>query len=109
MCPHPPEADAVRLVRGSFHLPRELCDRCFPGTVSVALLKREGRVMIVPLAADSAGGILLKQRNARGDRVIQAQEFLRQQGIPEEFGDRPLAVRWCRELAALEVEGLPEA
>lgn len=96
----------VTVMRGSIQLPRELCERCFPYSATVALLAREGRVLIVPLAPDSAGGLLLKLRNARGDRVVQAQEFFRQHGAVEEFEVRRLSVRWCPEMAALELEGL---
>lgn len=103
----PADSDGtVTIARGSIRLARELCERCFAGSEAVALLAHEGRVLVVPLAPDSAGGLLLKLRNARGDRVIQAQEFLRQQGVIEEFGEREVPVRWCPEMAALELEGL---
>ncbi len=102
----PVVAISIELIRGSIRLPRELCERCFASSPSVALLVREGRVLIVPLAADSAGGLLLKQRNARGDRVVQAQEFFRQQLGIEEFEERQLSARWRPEMAALELEGL---
>ena len=100
------DAAVVTLNHGSLHLPHALCERHFRQTAAVALLVHEGRVMVVPLAPDSAGGLLLKLRNARGDRVVQAQEFLRQHGVIDEFGERRLSARWCPEMAALELEGL---
>jgi len=59
--------------------------------------------MIVPLIRESAGGLLLKQRNARGDRVIHAQEFFRHYNLPEEAEPRALRAHWSRERAAVVV------
>jgi hypothetical protein len=73
---------------------------------SVALLVRDEQIMIVPLIQQSAGGLLLKQRNARGDRVIHAQEFFRSRNLAEEFEVRSVPVRWSAEAAALVVGGL---
>jgi hypothetical protein len=48
----------------------------------------------VPLLA-GAGGLQVKLRNARGDRVVEVREFLRQQGIED---DSPaLTVRLARD------------
>jgi hypothetical protein len=100
----------VTIARGSIHLTRELCDAYLPDSGAVALLARDGAVLIVPLARQSAGGLLLKIRNARGDRVLHAQEFLRTLGLPEDFSDRQCGVRWVPEMSALAIEGfaLPE-
>jgi hypothetical protein len=57
----------------------------------------------VPLIRDSAGGLLLKQRNARGDRVIHAQEFFRHCDLPEDAEPRTLRAQWSRDRAALVV------
>jgi hydrogenase maturation protease len=95
--------------RGNFYLSREFCDAHFPQAVSVALLVRGEDVLIVPLAPQSAGGLLLKQRNARGDRVIHAQEFLREHGYAEDFATRSLGVDWNPASAALVVRGLRKA
>lgn len=102
----PPAPAAVSVARGNFYLSRELCDTYLPGVLSVALLVRDEEVMIVPLIGQSAGGLLLKQRNARGDRVIHAQEFFRNRNLPEAFEPRTVPVRWSREAAALVVAGL---
>jgi hypothetical protein len=96
----------ISVARGNFYLPREICDAYLPGVASVALLLRNDEVMIVPLAGQSAGGLLLKQRNARGDRVIHAQEFFRNKDFAEEFEMRTVHVHWSRESAALVVRGL---
>lgn len=103
MSPDNAEPAHLTLTRGSLHLPREVCERFFPRSPSVALLAREGRVLLVPLAPDSAGGLLLKLRNARGDRVVLAQEFLRQNGIEEGFAPCELTALWRPDVAALEL------
>ena len=96
----------ISVARGNFYLSREICDTYLPGVVSVALLARDDRVLIVPLTQQSAGGLLLKQRNARGDRVIHAQEFFRNKGLSEAFESRAMPVHWSRDSAALVVSGL---
>jgi hydrogenase maturation protease len=99
----------VSVARGNFYLSREVCDAYLPGVVSVALLARDDEVLIVPLTQQSAGGLLLKQRNARGDRVIHAQEFFRNKGLPEEFKPRNIPIAWSPDSAALVVSGLRHA
>ena len=103
--PHPAPSE-VAVARGNFYLSREICDTYLPGVVSVAVLLRDDEIMIVPLTGQSAGGLLLKQRNARGDRVIHAQEFFRAKNLPEEFEPRTMPVHWSRDSAALVVDGL---
>jgi hypothetical protein len=100
------ERPAVLVARGNFYLSREICEAYLAGVVTVALLARENDVLIVPLIPQSAGGLLLKQRNARGDRVIHAQEFFRSKGLPEEFELRTVSACWSRDAAALVVSGL---
>ena len=112
--PHPDRVPAgvtapgfeVTIRRGNIYLSRELCDAHLAGAGSIALVVRDGRTLIVPLIQQSAGGMLLKIRNARGDRVLHAQEFLREQGVPEDFTERRFAVGWISELSALAITGL---
>jgi hydrogenase maturation protease len=96
----------ISVARGNLYLTREICDTYLPGVASVALLLRDAQVLIVPLIQQSAGGLLLKQRNARGDRVIHAQEFFRNNGLPEEFELRTVPVSWNQDSAALSIGGL---
>jgi hypothetical protein len=105
---HPDADPMVRIRRGNVHLSRELCDAHLPDAGAVALLARDDAVLIVPLARQSAGGLLLKIRNARGDRVLHAQEFLRARGLPEDFEERQFPVHWVAELEALAILGLPQ-
>lgn len=107
--PDQTEPAALRVSRANLYLSRECCEQFLPAAQAVALLEREGQVLIVPLMPGSAGGLLLKQRNGRGDRVIQAQEFFREHGYLEDFEQRSCALRWDPERAALVVDGLPRA
>jgi hypothetical protein len=96
----------IFIARGNFYLSRETCETYLPGVESVALLARDDAVLIVPLTQQSAGGLLLKQRNARGDRVIHAQEFFRNKELPEPGELKAVPAYWSRDSAALVIGGL---
>ena len=96
----------VTVARGNLYLIRETCEGFLPGVQAVALLDRQDRVLIVPLTPESGGGLLLKIRNARGDRVIHAQEFFREKGYLEDFVERSFPLEWSDELAALVLQNL---
>jgi hypothetical protein len=83
--------------QGYLHLPIELAAQHFPGDVLVALL-REGELWLLPLRGPAAGGLLLKQRNLRGDRSVLLRELLPEGTTP---GER--AARWDAESGALRV------
>ncbi len=100
------ELPPVTLRGGSIHLPRELCDAHLAGAEAVAVIERDGALLVVPLVPGSAGGLLLKLRNARGDRVIAAQEFLRTHGYADSDEERRVAVRWDESAAALMLTGI---
>lgn len=91
----------VAVARGNIYLTREICDAYFPDMHSVALIVRDDKLLIMPLIQQSAGGLLFKIRNSRGDRVIQAQEFFREKGFAEDFQEQTIAVQWNSEWAAL--------
>lgn len=99
----PPDA-RVTVLRGNIYLSCELCEDCFRDIGCVALLARGKDILIVPLIRASAGGLLLKVRNARGDRVIAAQDFLRGLGWAEDFSERTYAVQWRPDIAALQLK-----
>jgi hypothetical protein len=92
------------IARGSLYLSREICEALFPGAESAALVARDRHMLIVPLIGASVGGRLLKQRNSRGDRVIHAPEFLRENGFPENPHPANVRARWSAESAALLVD-----
>lgn len=91
------------IARGNLYLSRALYCTYFSGIESVALIAEGRTLLIVPLMG-SAGGRLIKQRNLNGDRVIAAQEFLREHGIPEEVDPDKIQVRWNARSAALAVD-----
>ena len=95
------------VARGNIYLSFDLCERYLPRVESVALVCEGCDILVVPLVSDSAGGMLLKMRNAAGDRVVHAQEFFRTKGFIEDFVERLVDVRWSDDSAALLVCGLP--
>ena len=98
----------VTVVRGNLYLSREICETYLLDIEAIALLDREDKVLIVPLTPESGGGLLLKVRNARGDRVIHAQEFFRDKGYLEDFETRIFPLNWSQESAALVLYNLPK-
>ena len=94
----------ILIARGNLYLSRELYCAYFSGIESVALIAEGRTLLIVPLMGGSVGGRLVKQRNLHGDRVIAAQEFLREHGIPDEVDPDAMVVRWNARSAALAVE-----
>jgi len=103
MAPAPPDR-RIRISRGSIYLDRDLYDSCLSGVSAVAAVVREGRVYLLPLRSPAAGGLLLKVRNARGDRVVHADEFLHTLGISSIAPERWVAVRWMPDMAGLLLE-----
>jgi hypothetical protein len=93
--------DAVRIARGSIYLDRDLCERYLPAVAAVALLARDDKTFMLPLHGPTAGGLLLKVRNARGDRVVHATEFLQSQGITPDAPERSVLVQWAAEIGGL--------
>ena len=96
----------VRIGDGRVLLPRAICDRHLAGASSAALLERDGEVYLVPLAGPSAGGLLLKQTNAHGDRALRAPDFLAERGLGQFVAERTFDVRWVDDAGALLIEGL---
>lgn len=92
------EPACVELRSGRLHIPAAVYEELFTGCPSVALLARDGAWWLMPLLA-GAGGLQVKLRNAHGDRVVEAQEFFRAQGLE----DTPVTRRW--ELRFVEGSG----
>ncbi len=67
--------------QGYLHLPATLAQRYFP-TDLLVVLPRGDEVWLVPLCGPAAGGLLLKQRNARGDRSVLIWEALPPDVVP---------------------------
>lgn len=98
--------DSATVLAANLHLSRAVCARYLPEAESVALLQRGDRVLLVPLLRHAGSGLLLKQRNARGDRVVHAQEFFRAHGYREDHVPRQISLHWDDTAAALVLSGL---
>ncbi len=96
----------ARIGDGRVLLSRATCERYLAGAGSAVLLEREGLVFLVPLGGPSASGMLLKQRNAQGDRVLLAEEFLAARGLGRFATERSFDLRWVDEVGALLIEGM---
>ena len=59
-------------------------EQYFSDTKSAALFQRDEQICLIPLRQE-AGGLLIKLKNMKGDRVIDANEFLRGIGITESW------------------------
>lgn len=89
----------IRLCNGNLYFSCELYDSYFTSIQAVVLLARDDDVLIVPVQQES-GGLLLKIRNARGDRVVHAAEFCQQHDLYS-AQSRELEVRWQSDMGAL--------
>lgn len=101
-----PLGHQARIGDGRVLLSRATFDRYMARAGSAVLLEREGQVYLVPLGGPSAGGMLLKQRNAQGDRVLLADEFLALRGLGRFSAERSFDLRWVDETGALLIVGL---
>ena len=100
--PGQPDDGRVLVRRGSFYLGAGLFERCFGGADTVAVVGRGDEIALLPLREPGSGGLLVKRRNARGDRVIHAPELLRELGV-DEADEHELDAAWDPEQGALVV------
>ncbi|GAW34861.1 hypothetical protein RA2_01914 [Roseovarius sp. A-2] len=89
---------AVR--EGAIYLPRAVVDTYFSGIDAVIVLIEEGELMVIPVHQATAGGCLLKIRNAAGDRVVQARDVFQDRDLLG-FATEALAVGWQADKGAL--------
>ena len=91
---------SISLKSGRLYFGRAVYDRYFAGLASVILMRREADLLILPVRHAAAGGYVIKVRNAAGDRLVEAMDFFRGQGLEDhQAGDFP--VTWSAEAAAL--------
>jgi hypothetical protein len=83
--------------QGYLQLPADLARRHFPSDLLVALA-RGRELWLLPTRGPGAGGLLLKQRNAAGDRSVLVAEHLPPGTAP---GERPAF--WDERSGALRV------
>lgn len=88
---------------GSVYLPAALVDTYFKGVASVVVLIRDGTLMVLPVHQATAGGCLLKLRNAAGDRVAQARDLFQEHDLLD-LTAADLPVKWSSEMCALCAE-----
>ena len=92
----------VRIANGSLYLDADVYQRWFRRVQTVVLLGDANALLIVPVIHAPTGGLLVKIRNARGDRVVHAPEALAGRGLPPDLeGDFP--AHWDDRVAALRI------
>ena len=92
----------VRIANGSLYLDADVYDRWFRRVQTVVLLGDANALLMVPVIHTPTGGLLVKIRNARGDRVVHAPEALAGRGLPADLqGNFP--ARWDEKAAALRI------
>lgn len=99
----------VSVGNGRVLLPHDTYERYLSGIHTAVLVEREGQVYLMPLLGPTAGGLLLKQRNPQGDRVLLAADFLHERGLGQFSADHLFDVRWDADVSALLIDGLGAA
>jgi len=84
-------AERLEIHKGSVRLSREVYDRYFEGKEGALVFVEEAELCIVPID-QMDGGLLVKQRNLQGDRVISDIEALRADGVQGFTGE--VEARW---------------
>ena len=92
--------NGISVRAGAVYLPAALADKYFRGIDAVIVLIRDGQLMILPVQQATAGGCLLKIRNAAGDRVAQARDVFQNMELLD-LETENLAARWDSEAGAL--------
>jgi hypothetical protein len=73
----------LTLRRGSLYLDQEVYQSYFAPLSGIVLLRDGESLLVMPVRLAGAGGYLVKVRNAAGDRVVDAADFFRSQGIDD--------------------------
>ena len=92
----------IQFRNGNLYLDRELYETYFNSIQSVAILRKDDRILLMPVQ-QAGGGLLLKILNAKGDRVVHAYEFFQNHGI-DICKEITLDVEWDQNSAALSFE-----
>ncbi|MFA5122020.1 hypothetical protein [Zavarzinia sp.] len=96
---------AVAIRRGSLHLSAAVYERYFAGLAAVVLLRRGDGLLVLPVRFAGGGGYLAKQRNGAGDRVVDAADFFREQGLAD-AGEWNVAAAWDAGDMGLRIDGI---
>lgn len=86
--------------RGNVYFARDLFEHFFPGVAAVLLLREGAELRVLPVRQFAAGGLVVKTRNAAGDRVVDGAELLRAHGIEDEVS-LEVPVTWSDSAACL--------
>lgn len=97
---HPPPR-MLDVARGMVRIPFETYQKLFGERDAALLMVRDGTLIVIPVDP-MAGGILLKQRNANGDRVVDASEFLRAHGL-DAVGEHRCEATWNSNLGGMAI------
>lgn len=92
-----PELPIALTDTGYLHLSAELVAQYFASD-SIIALPRAGELWLLPVANKASGGLLLKHRNAKGDRSVLIWEFL-----PEGTPAGLYVARWDDDAKALRL------
>ena len=94
------KAHSIRLANGNLYLDSTVYNTYFPDINSVILLDRSPHILIMPVQQQGAGGLLLKIRNAKGDRVVNVAEFFQNLNI-DITKEKIISVKWSSDYSAL--------
>jgi hydrogenase maturation protease len=93
--------------RGSLIVPQAVYARYFERFEGAVLFDKDSRLCVLPVES-IAGGVLVKQRNAQGDRAIDLTEFLRNHGW-DDLAEYDCNASWDAELGALSLDMPPRS
>ena len=93
----------VAIRNGNLYVEHELYKKFFNGIETIALLKRDTGFLVMPVFSQASGGRLLKMRNAAGDRVVTATDFLQDFNL-DEHAEKNFLATWDSSAAALFVD-----
>ena len=77
------ETMQIRLRQRRLYFPRAVYKTYFAGGGTVILLRKEQDLLVLPVRHAASGGYMLKIRNQAGDRVVDAGDFFRDQGLDD--------------------------
>jgi hypothetical protein len=90
----------ITVSQGAVYLPASVVETYFKGINAVIVLIRDGVLMILPVHQATAGGCLLKLRNAAGDRVAQARDVFQDHDLLA-LSVTGLVAHWASDQGAL--------
>lgn len=82
---------------GYLQIPAEIAQQYFNTSAVIAIVKNQ-ELLVMPVSYVGAGGLVLKYRNAKGDRSVLLSQFL-----PEDVDIGYREVVWDEEALALRV------